>query len=177
MNEAFPELSQLVLDRTLERWAEPHRRWHGRAHLDWLLEQIDADAELSESDREMLRYVALFHDAIYAPLTTDNEEQSARLAALHLPNYARRVEVISLIMATKSHQSNDLLAQKFNAWDCAILRETSWERLREYEEGIAFEFCEVDHEIYRRERSAFLRRAAETYANPMLEKLAAEIEA
>jgi predicted metal-dependent HD superfamily phosphohydrolase len=176
MNEAFPALAPLVLDRTLRRWEEPHRRWHGRAHLDSLLEQIEGDPALNESDREMLRYVALFHDAIYEPLATGNEEQSARLASLHLTNYPRRVEVISLIMATKSHQSNDALAKKFNGWDCAILRETSWERLLEYEEGIAYEYRELDRETYRRERSEFLKSAAESYENPLLGRLADEVE-
>ena len=176
MNEAFPALNQLVLERTLQRWEEPHRRWHGRAHLDELLGQIDRDPELTESDREVLRYTALFHDAIYEPLAPDNEEQSARLAALHLAYYPRKTEVISTIMATKNHRSMDPLAQKFNAWDCAILRDDSWDRLLAYEDGIAFEYRTIERETYRRERSRFLRKAAIDFDNALLAKLADHVE-
>ena len=159
----------------MSRWDEPHRGWHGRGHLGTLLQNIEEATGLSESDCEVLRYAALFHDVIYDPLSATNEEDSAQLAATALMNYDRREEVFRIILATKSHQSKEELAQRFNAWDCAILHDTSWEKLQQYEQGIAFEYRVVPPDIYRRERSRFLRSAAMEYGNPLLDRLADEV--
>jgi predicted metal-dependent HD superfamily phosphohydrolase len=174
--EAFPALTADEYKGILERWQEPHRRWHGLSHLVILLQNIQDDDELLEEDREMLRYVALFHDAIYDPLSPENEEKSAKMAAYYLHEYPRREEVIAAILATKTHQSQDRLPRKFNAWDCAILRETDWDKLTFYEEAVAFEFKDVDPETYRRERAKFLRKAAQDYDNLLLARLAGEVE-
>ncbi len=168
----FPALRADHFQDAVARWEEPHRGWHGKKHLETLLRNINEDAALPKSDREMLRYVALFHDAIYDPLRATNEEDSAHLAETCLTGYDRREEVVRIILATKNHRSEEALARKFNTWDCAILGDTSWENLREYEDGIAFEYQVVPPEVYRRERSRFLRSAATEYSNPLLERLA-----
>ena len=170
--ENFPALPAERFQDAVSRWEEPHRGWHGKKHLETLLRDIDEDRVLTESDREMLRYVALFHDAIYDPLSATNEEDSARLAESCLTNYDRREEVMGIVLATKNHRSDEALARKFNTWDCAILGDTSWDNLLEYEDGIAFEYQVVPPEVYRRERSRFLRSAASEYDNPLLERLA-----
>jgi predicted metal-dependent HD superfamily phosphohydrolase len=171
----FPELSALDLGKILNRWREPHRRWHSLGHLASLLVSIELEPGLNESDREMLRYVALFHDAIYAPMRADNEEESAQLAIFYLRKYPRQAEVISAILETKDHRSLDPLARKFNGWDCAILSEKNWEKLLDYEKGIAFEYAQVAPEKYRRERERFLRKAAVDFRNPHLVRLAGHV--
>jgi len=174
--ENFPALRQQTWQDTVDRWKEPHRRWHDLQHLESLLGLIEGDTGLAESDREMLRYVALFHDAIYDPFSSNNEEESARLAAQELGDYDRKEEVVRAILATKNHQSEDGLARKFNQWDCAILSESRWDKLMLYEQGIAFEYRAVGPEVYRRERGRFLRSAARAYRNPLLEQLANEVD-
>jgi predicted metal-dependent HD superfamily phosphohydrolase len=171
----FPAMSSPELGRILNRWREPHRRWHGMGHLAELLVSIEMDRGLDESDREMLRYVALFHDAIYSPLRGDNEEESAQLAVFYLRNYPRWDEVITTILSTKEHHSTDRLACKFNAWDCAILQEQRWAKLLAYEQGIAHEYAEVAPEMYRRERARFLEKAAVDFHNPLLVRLAKHV--
>jgi len=171
----FPALSALELGKILNRWREPHRRWHGLGHLASLLVSIELEPDLAETDREMLRYIALFHDSIYAPMRGDNEEESAQLAIFYLRKYPRQAEVVSAILETKDHRSLDPLARKFNAWDCAILSEKNWAKLLDYEEGIAFEYAQVAPEKYRRERERFLRSAAVEYRNPNLTRLAKHV--
>jgi predicted metal-dependent HD superfamily phosphohydrolase len=171
----FPALSPMELGRILNRWRQRHRRWHGLGHLATLLVSIELEPGLDESDREMLRYVALFHDAIYAPLRSDNEEESAQLAVFYLSKYSRQDEVISAILETKDHRSLDPLACKFNAWDCAILSEKNWAKLLDYEEGIAYEYAQIAPEKYRRERERFLRKAAVDFSNPHLVRLAKHV--
>jgi len=175
-DQLFPALTPTELAEILAMWDEPHRRWHGRKHLVDLLDILALHPKLDEADVEMLRYVALFHDAVYAPLRSDNEEESAKLAAKYLAKYSRRDEVIEAILATKKHESEYPLAQLFNSWDCAILHETNWKKLVAYEEDIAFEYRDVERETYRRERSRFLRKAAQDHANPSLMRLADEVE-
>ncbi|WP_146361617.1 DUF4031 domain-containing protein [Arthrobacter yangruifuii] len=74
-----PELGE----RLLQRWNEPHRRYHDRRHLLQVLEALDL---LTGSD--VPRPVALaawFHDAVYTGRPGTDEEASARLAAQLLP--------------------------------------------------------------------------------------------
>jgi len=175
-SENFPALRRQIWQDAVDRWKEPHRRWHDLQHLESLLGLIEADNGLLAPDKEMLRYVALFHDAVYDPFSSNNEEESAQLAAQGLSDYDRKEEVVGLILATKNHQSKDDLAQKFNQWDCAILSESRWDKLMTYEQGIAFEYRAVDPEVYRRERGRFLRSAAKDYRNPFLERLANEVD-
>ncbi|MDQ1641859.1 MAG: hypothetical protein QOJ90_1210 [Actinomycetota bacterium] len=63
----------------LGRYAEPHRHYHGLAHLDDVLRNIDELASEAH-DVDVVRMAAWFHDAVYAPTSSDNEERSARLA-------------------------------------------------------------------------------------------------
>jgi predicted metal-dependent HD superfamily phosphohydrolase len=63
----------------LGRYAEPHRHYHGLAHLDDVLRNIDELANAAR-DVDVVRMAAWFHDAVYAPAAPDNEERSARLA-------------------------------------------------------------------------------------------------
>lgn len=59
------------------RWLEKHRVWHGPAHLLAMGREIVAAA--SGEEREILLLSALYHDSIYDPRASDNEEASARL--------------------------------------------------------------------------------------------------
>ena len=67
----------------LGRWSEPHRAYHDLAHLDEVLHRIDLLA--GEADRpDLVRLAAWFHDAVYDPRATDNEERSAEVATVAL---------------------------------------------------------------------------------------------
>jgi predicted metal-dependent HD superfamily phosphohydrolase len=172
----YDALDPAEVSLLLQRWQEPHRRWHGLRHLADLQHRIYSDPGLSESDREMLGYVALFHDIVYAPLRSDNEAESAKVAERYLAQYPRRDEVVAAILATVTHEARTPLEQKFNAWDCAILSDTNWRNLLAYETAIAFEYREVDPATYRCERGKFLRAAAIKHHNPKLARLAEEVE-
>ncbi|WP_279582483.1 HD domain-containing protein [Fodinicola feengrottensis] len=63
----------------LDRWREPHRRYHTVDHLAAVLDTVDRYAPAA-SDPEAVRLAAWFHDAVYLPQRNDNEEASATLA-------------------------------------------------------------------------------------------------
>ncbi|MFF2618083.1 hypothetical protein [Kitasatospora sp. NPDC058046] len=90
----------------LRRWSEPQRRYHTAAHLRAVLGLVDELAGHA-ADPEAVRLAAWFHDAVYRPDRTENEERSAALAvraltAAGLP--AERVaEVERLVLLTVGH--------------------------------------------------------------------------
>ena len=101
----------------LERWAEPHRRYHTRAHLLAVLEAIERIAVPVHlpggARREVPRAVVLavwFHDAVYtgAPARPgQDEEDSARLAEERLADAGlpdvEVAEVARLVRLTTGH--------------------------------------------------------------------------
>lgn len=93
-------------DRLLARWAEPQRRYHTLAHLQAVLDHIDTMAHYAD-DPDVVRLAAWFHDAVYRPDLSENEERSARLAELALPeaglSQERTDEVARLVRLTTTH--------------------------------------------------------------------------
>ena len=71
-------------ERLLQRYREPHRRYHNVDHLRQVLTMIDSLAD--NQDLFLVRLAAWFHDAIYdiPPRELTNEEASARLAIREL---------------------------------------------------------------------------------------------
>src|SRR5690625_4150120 len=70
----------------LERWSEPHRRYHTLLHLNHCLESLEFLSRgmgLTEAPREAL-LAAWFHDAVYEGIAGEDEQQSADLAQAHL---------------------------------------------------------------------------------------------
>lgn len=94
----------------VNRWDEPHRRYHDLAHLGSVLDHIDAlvAAEPGISiDAHAVRLAAYFHDAVYDPTEPDNESRSAALASdildeLGVPDERVR-EVVRLVRLTATH--------------------------------------------------------------------------
>ena len=65
-----------LLQRVARRYAEPHRRYHTLLHIAACL---DARAEITRASLPEVDLALLFHDVVYEPLASDNEERSAHL--------------------------------------------------------------------------------------------------
>lgn len=93
-------------DRLLAAWAEPQRRYHTTAHLADVLARIDVLAPHAE-DLAAVELAAWFHDAVYRPDRSENEERSAALAERALPELgvdaARTAETARLVRLTVTH--------------------------------------------------------------------------
>ena len=92
----------------LSRWAEPQRRYHTTDHLIAVLDRIDELLEHTEApDPDAIRLAAWFHDAVYLPDRSTNEDRSARLAERALPEAgvpeARVAETARLVRLTTDH--------------------------------------------------------------------------
>ncbi|WP_322973446.1 HD domain-containing protein [Actinacidiphila soli] len=90
----------------LARWAEPQRRYHTTDHLGAVLDRVDELAGYAD-DADAVRLAAWFHDVVYLPDRSSNEERSARLAERALPEAgvpaAVTAEVARLVRLTVSH--------------------------------------------------------------------------
>ncbi|MFE7188770.1 hypothetical protein [Kitasatospora sp. NPDC057541] len=90
----------------LRRWSEPQRRYHTTDHLRAVLGHVDALAGHA-GDPDAVRLAAWFHDAVYRPDRSENEERSAALAVRALDGAglpaARVAEVARLVRLTVTH--------------------------------------------------------------------------
>ena len=60
----------------LSMWNESHRYYHTQNNLLELIEQINEKRnQLSQNHYEKLIITSLFHDIVYDPMRTDNEEK------------------------------------------------------------------------------------------------------
>jgi predicted metal-dependent HD superfamily phosphohydrolase len=87
-----------------QRYTEPHRAYHTLAHIEACLREFDGVSALCERPAEVEAAI-WFHDVIYDPHRSDNEERSAAwaLSALAEAGVAApvRLRVDQLILATK----------------------------------------------------------------------------
>jgi len=108
-------------------YAEPHRRYHTRAHIEACLAELAAVPDLSETDRRLLTWALWWHDAVYDPTRADNEAASALLARRDLPALGasppQADEVARLILLTKGHEVDpaDQLGALMVSIDLSIL--------------------------------------------------------
>jgi predicted metal-dependent HD superfamily phosphohydrolase len=104
-NHLLPDAKPLGED-LLGRYSEPHRVYHDQRHLTEVLDAVDELAGDAE-DPDTIRLAAWFHDAVYDPRATDNEERSAHLAASQLASLGwepgRCAFVAGLVSATAGH--------------------------------------------------------------------------
>jgi predicted metal-dependent HD superfamily phosphohydrolase len=84
-------------------YAEPHRHYHTAKHIAVCLREFDTYKALAE-DPMAVELAIWLHDAIYVPLSEDNEARSAALAVemlvqADLPD--RATQIRNLILATQ----------------------------------------------------------------------------
>ncbi|AUH41387.1 HD domain-containing protein [Streptomyces sp. CMB-StM0423] len=146
----------------LERWGEPQRRYHTAAHLAAVLDRIDELAAHAD-DPDAVRLAAWFHDAVYRPERSENEERSARLAQVALSEAgveAERVaEVARLVRLTVTHdpQAGDRNGEVLCDADLAVLAGTPT-AYAAYAAAVREEYGFVPADAFREGRAAVLRQ-------------------
>ncbi len=134
---------------------ETGRHYHTDIHIADCLNQFEGVRSLAARPAEVEAAI-WFHDAIYDPRRTDNEERSAAWAHSVLTTAGAAVSTIERvaghILATKTHETADPDAallldidlsilgaqpQEFAAYDAAIRREYHWVADEAYRTGRA----------------------------------------
>ncbi|MEG8279275.1 HD domain-containing protein [Streptomyces sp. AHA2] len=149
-------------DNLLARWQEPHRRYHTAGHLTAVLDRVD-ELERYARDPDVVRLAAWFHDAVYLPDRSENEERSARLAERALPEAgvpdAQVAEVARLVRLTVTHDpaDDDPDGQVLCDADLAVLASPP-SAYAAYTAAVREEYHFVPNEPFRTGRAAILRR-------------------
>lgn len=149
-------------DNLLARWAEPQRRYHTTAHLAAVLDRVDTLAGHA-ADPDAVRLAVWFHDAVYRPDRSENEERSAVLAERALPEAGVpatvTAEVARLVRLTVTHDpaEGDRDGEVLCDADLAILASGPKE-YAEYAAQVREEYAFVPDEAFREGRAAVLRQ-------------------
>jgi predicted metal-dependent HD superfamily phosphohydrolase len=143
-----------LLDGLLARYREPHRHFHTEAHVLAVVSALmDASA--------VARLAGWYHDAVYDPTGTSNEEQSATLARADLASLgvppATCERVASLVLVTRTHRPDpgDPDAVALCRADLGILA-ASPAGYAAYVAAVRAEYSHVDDAGWAAGRGAFL---------------------
>ena len=148
-------------ENLLARWEEPHRRYHTTEHLVAVLDRVDLLAAHAD-DPAVVRLAAWFHDAVYRPDRSENEERSAVLAERALPEAGvdpdRTAEVARLVRLTVTHdpQPGDANGEVLCDADLAVLAGSAQE-YADYAAAVRAEYAFVPDDAFRTGRAAVLR--------------------
>ncbi|MEV6547578.1 hypothetical protein AB0M57_02570 [Streptomyces sp. NPDC051597] len=146
----------------LTRWSEPHRKYHTVAHLTAVLRHIDTLADHAAAP-ELVRLAAWFHDAVYRPDRSENEERSAALAERALPEAGLgaedTAEVARLVRLTVTHDpaEGDANGEVLCDADLAVLAGGP-EEYAAYAAAVREEYAFVPDDAFRTGRAQVLRQ-------------------
>jgi len=136
----------------LERYEEHQRFYHTIEHLSEILNELESNDLLKDDDYFL---ATIYHDAIYIPQSSTNEQDSATLFEMesNISNISniQRSTIISMILDTKKHTSTHPKSKMFIEADLAIFKSSLY-RLVKYENQIFKEFQYVPYFIYKEER-------------------------
>jgi predicted metal-dependent HD superfamily phosphohydrolase len=157
--------SEAVFTEIVRLYSGPERHYHNLDHLADVLRAIDGLQHLA-SHPDAVRLAAWFHDAIYDPRASDNEERSAALAEERLQHLRVPPETVAavrrLVLLTKTHvaEPDDRDGHVLLDADLAILGAPAADYKR-YAGQIRREYAWVPEAEYRAGRAAVLRRFLE----------------
>lgn len=156
----LPEAGSQWHDRLLHAYTEPQRHYHNCRHIAECLGEFDQARHLLQQPFAV-ELALWFHDAVYDPKASDNEDRSAALAGQFLGEYSAPEPlagtVVRLILLTKQHEvmpgTDD---QVMVDVDLSILGRNE-DRFWEFEGQIRNEYAWVPDEVFAMKRAEFLR--------------------
>jgi predicted metal-dependent HD superfamily phosphohydrolase len=131
-----------------------------------VIDQInESKSKYSEKEYEKLMLTALFHDCVYDPMKSDNEEKSADffMECCSDKSNGDVLEVKQMILDTKTHEATTNLSESFNHYDMSIV-ERDFDQLLEWERGIHEEFKNYG-DAYKNGRLKFLESILDKYSH------------
>ncbi len=174
LEEIFIELTQFYkADQALaqrlwieieEKHGESHRAYHNLSHLENLYKEL-LPLKDQVNNWNIILLGMFYHDAIYNPRKSNNEEKSAELAKQRMTELKVPEDQIKkcyqLILATKSHdQSKDDDINLFTDADLSILG-YPWEDYEAYTRQIRKEYSIYPNFLYKNGRKKVLKHFLE----------------
>ncbi len=144
-----------LCEKLVAAWNEPQRVYHDLSHLVWLLDEAERKCAVIQ-DAVFVGYAIWFHDAVYQPGRSDNEDLSAawaRSALIEQPRLAERVARV--IEMTKSHADASVDGDEALFLDMAVLGARR-EVYRAYASAVRREFGAFPDPVFAAGRGRFL---------------------
>lgn len=157
---------KMTVDEIIKRWSESHRHFHTTKHLYDLISKINQRKNsISVKDYEKLIIVALFHDIVYNPASSTNEEDSAKIFSDSISEINSDTdEIYQAIIDTKSHHATTFVSKIFCKLDMSVI-EGNFNELLDWEKGIWGEYQVFGKEAYKAGRLKFLNTLPAEYPN------------
>lgn len=159
LGDADPDEIDKELSAIVGRYSERRRHYHNLQHVIQLL-GLCSELEIEDPD---IVLAAIYHDIIYKPGSSRNEEKSAdyaRKSLVRLDVDLDRVErVCEMILATSNHLAPQDHPEKqtFLDLDLSILG-SSLEDYRAYSKGVRKEHPWLPGFLFRKKRRQFLEK-------------------
>lgn len=146
-------------EELLERYNEPHRKYHNLAHINHCLGEFSAIRSLA-NEPDILELAIWYHDAIYYLNVDDNEERSADLVKgvmrkFLLPEGLIKV-VTEIIIATKHSEVPGSFDAKLML-DIDISNIGSAEKFKETNKQVREEYSLAPENVFNSGRSNILQ--------------------
>lgn len=162
----FEEYGIQSIDKIALAWQESHRYYHDEEHLAFLLhkiEELHQTQKINEENHKVLVLAAFFHDIVYDPTRQDNEEKSAEIFIQLSASHSNTTLIQEIILDTKKHQGSTELSKQFSALDMAVVTESSFPELLDWEHKIFKEYQFIDYSLYREGRMALVQQFMKEY--------------
>lgn len=156
--DKYPE----AVTELLNLWSSPGRFYHTVEHLVDCLNVYVGAAYNPDFNPDVVMAI-WFHDVVYNPRSSDNEERSVfklfEITDKHQLNIPldRLGYISKLILATKNHEATDFRMQDLLDTDLSILSAPR-ERYKRYARDIRKEYSWVPENTYIQERTRILQR-------------------
>jgi len=143
---------QLLWSEVEVSHSAPHRYYHTLTHLEHMHQQL-VPCKNWIDDWDTILFSLFYHDIIYDPLQSDNEEQSAalavqRLQALSYPEL-KIARCQEQILATNKHkQQADTDANYFIDADLSVLG-SNWNTYAQYAANVRKEYAVYPDSVYK----------------------------
>ena len=154
-----PVADEELFRRLVDAHSENHRHYHTLQHLDECFARLDECSTPIDHANE-IELALWFHDAVYDPHRSDNEEQSAQWARTEASRFGIDADAVDrifgLILATRHSVAPATEAAKVVVdVDLSILAAPE-ERFDEYERQVRAEYSWVPGFLFRRKRKEIL---------------------
>lgn len=141
-----------------EHYSSPGRYYHTLDHLDAMLRELVPFKDHFENWSAVVFAIG-YHDAIYNPLNSNNEEKSAAMALARLQGIDVPEEwtnkCTQFILATKKHEAGDHEMNLFTDADLAVLGSDN-STYNSYAKNVRREYSMYPHFLYRPGRKKVL---------------------
>jgi predicted metal-dependent HD superfamily phosphohydrolase len=150
-----------------KNYSEKHRHYHNLNHIAMCLEYFDRYCLANQNfrNKDIVETALWFHDIVYNPTSSTNEEDSAelfyKLATIDRINENFIKEVKPIILYTKNHEATENIDRQI-ALDCDLsIFASEIDILKQYDINIRNEYSFVEKYIYQQKRKQILMKFLE----------------